>query len=67
MPLTCIRSAAFLNEAINQLAEEYLQRKQRELGETIPHDKYADEKQRVKMRPADAVVAAAEERLHKDA
>ena len=26
-------SAAFLNEAINQLAEEYLQRKQTELGQ----------------------------------
>lgn len=49
-------SAAFLNEAINQLAEEYLQRKQRELGETIDHDKYADEKQRVKMYIADTNV-----------
>jgi hypothetical protein len=29
-------SAAFLNEAINQLAEAYLQRKQKELGRTIP-------------------------------
>ena len=46
-------SAAFLNEAINQLAEEYLQRKQKELGETIPHDDYAREKQRVKMYLAD--------------
>jgi len=49
-------SAAFLNEAINQLAEEYLQRKQRELGKTIDHDKYADEKQRVKMYIADTSV-----------
>ena len=46
-------SAAFLNEAINQLAEEYLQRKQKERGETIPHDDYAREKQRVKMYLAD--------------
>ena len=46
-------SAAFLNEAIDQLAEEYLQRKQRELGRTIPHADYAHEKQRVKMYIAD--------------
>lgn len=46
-------SAAFLNEAINQLAEEYLQRKQHELGQTIAHDDYAREKQRVKMYIAD--------------
>ncbi len=46
-------SAAFLNEAINQLAEEYLQRKQKELGRLIPHDDYAREKQRVKMYLAD--------------
>jgi hypothetical protein len=46
-------SAAFLNEAINQLSEAYLQRKQKELGETIPHESYAEEKQRVKMYLAD--------------
>ena len=46
-------SAAFLNEAINQLAEEYLQRKQRELDQTIAHDDYTREKQRVKMFIAD--------------
>ncbi len=46
-------SAAFLNEAITQLAEEYLQRKQRESGRTIAHDQYAREKQRVKMFIAD--------------
>ena len=46
-------SAAFLNEAINQLAEAYLQAKQKELGQTIPHDQYAEEKQRVKMYLAD--------------
>lgn len=46
-------SAAFLNEAVTQLAEEYLLRKQKELGEAIPHDKYTEEKQRVKMYLAD--------------
>jgi hypothetical protein len=49
-------SAAFLNEAINQLAEEYLQRKQREVGQTIAHERYTDEKQRVKMYIADTNV-----------
>ncbi len=46
-------SAAFLNEAVTQLAEEYLLRKQKELGETIPHDRYIEEKQKVKMYLAD--------------
>ena len=46
-------SAAFLNEAVSQLAEAYLAAKQRELGERIPHDRYAFEKQRVKMFIAD--------------
>ncbi len=46
-------SAAFLNEAINQLAERYLQRRQQELGERIPHDRYAQELQRVRMYLAD--------------
>ncbi|MFS2162481.1 Eco57I restriction-modification methylase domain-containing protein [Variovorax sp. Varisp62] len=46
-------SAAFLNEAINQLAEAYLQAKQKELGQTIAHDRYTEEKQRVKMYIAD--------------
>jgi hypothetical protein len=49
-------SAAFLNEAIDQLAEEYLQRKQRELGRSIAHDRYTHEKQRVKMLIADTNV-----------
>jgi len=49
-------SAAFLNEAINQLSEEYLQRKQRELGRTIAYADYADERQRVKMYIADTNV-----------
>jgi hypothetical protein len=46
-------SAAFLNEAINQLAERYLQRRQQELGERIPHDRYRQELQRVRMYIAD--------------
>jgi hypothetical protein len=49
-------SAAFLNEAVNQLAEAYLQAKQKELGRSIPHDDYAAEKQRVKMYIADTNV-----------
>lgn len=48
-----VGSAAFLNEAINQLADAYLQRKQKEAGKTIPHDKIQLERQRVKMRMAD--------------
>ncbi len=46
-------SAAFLNEAINQLAEAYLQRKQIESGERISHDRYILERQKVKMFIAD--------------
>ncbi len=46
-------SAAFLNEAVNQLAEKYLERKQRELGQRIPHAEYADELQHVKLYIAD--------------
>ena len=46
-------SAAFLNEAINQLAEAYLDRKQAELGETISHETRMDELQKVKMYIAD--------------
>ena len=46
-------SAAFLNEAVSQLAEAYLQAKQKELGQSIPHEDYATEKQRVKMYIAD--------------
>lgn len=49
-------SAAFLNEAVSQLAEAYLQAKQKELGQSIPHDDYAAEKQRVKMYIADTNV-----------
>lgn len=46
-------SAAFLNEAINQLAEAYLTRKQEELGETISHEDRLQELQKVKMHIAD--------------
>jgi hypothetical protein len=46
-------SAAFLNEAVNQLAEAYLTRKQQEQGERIPHEDYPRELQRVKMHIAD--------------
>ncbi|BCG47909.1 Type II restriction enzyme, methylase subunits [Citrifermentans bremense] len=49
-------SAAFLNEAVNQLAEAYLTRKQEELKRRIPHDQYAQELQKVRMRIADANV-----------
>ncbi|MFT5410042.1 MAG: hypothetical protein ACI9NC_002769 [Verrucomicrobiales bacterium] len=48
-----VGSAAFLNEAVNQLAEAYLRRKQQELGETIPHEDYTRERQKVKMFLAD--------------
>ncbi|MDO8777979.1 MAG: class I SAM-dependent DNA methyltransferase [Burkholderiaceae bacterium] len=46
-------SAAFLNEAVNQLAEAYLERKQVELGRRIPHDDYPQELQKVRMYLAD--------------
>ncbi|MBD2213063.1 N-6 DNA methylase [Nostoc linckia FACHB-104] len=46
-------SAAFLNEAVNQLAEKYLELKQDELEKRIPHDEYLQEKQKVKMFLAD--------------
>ena len=46
-------SAAFLNEAVNQLAEVYLERKQKERGERIPHEQYPDELQRTKRFIAD--------------
>lgn len=46
-------SAAFLNEAVNQLADAYLERKQAELGQRIGHDVYAQELQKVRMVLAD--------------
>ena len=46
-------SAAFLNEAIDQLAEEYLRRKQHETEETISHDEYTTKLHQVRMFIAD--------------
>lgn len=46
-------SAAFLNEAVNQLADAYMRRKQKERGEALAPDDYARERQRVKMYLAD--------------
>ena len=46
-------SAAFLNEAVNQLAEEYLKLKQAETKRRIPHDDYAMELQKTRMFIAD--------------
>jgi type I restriction-modification system DNA methylase subunit len=46
-------SAAFLNEAVNQLSEAYLTRKQTELNQRIPHSEYAQVLQTVKMHIAD--------------
>ena len=46
-------SAAFLNEAVNQLAEAYLERKQTELKRRIPHEQYTVELQRTRMFIAD--------------
>ena len=53
---SAIGSAAFVNEAVNQLAEAYLTRKQQELKRRIPHDQYPQELQKVRMRLADANV-----------
>ncbi|PZO11270.1 MAG: hypothetical protein DCF25_19700, partial [Leptolyngbya foveolarum] len=49
-------SAAFLNEVIDQLSEAYLELKQRELDERIPHERVAIERQKVKMWLADRAV-----------
>lgn len=46
-------SAAFLNETINQLAEAYINLKQKELHDSIPYDQRVKELQRVKMYIAD--------------
>lgn len=46
-------SAAFLNEAINQLAEAYISRKEKETGNVISYDKRFYELQKVKMFIAD--------------
>jgi len=50
---TAMGSAAFLNEAVNQLAEAYLERKQVELKKRIPHEQYPQELQKVRMYLAD--------------
>ena len=41
-------SAAFLNEAVSQISEKYLERKQSELGKRILSAEYGEELQRVK-------------------
>ena len=41
-------SGAFINEALNQLADAYLERKQKELGKRISPDDYRTERQKVK-------------------
>ena len=46
-------SAAFLNEAVNQLAEAYLTLKQQELNKRIAHEQYREVLQQVKMHLAD--------------
>ena len=46
-------SAAFLNEVVNQLAQAYLELRQQEMGRSIPHEQFATELQKVKMRLAD--------------
>lgn len=46
-------SAAFLNEAVNQLSEAYLERKQAELDTRIPHESYAQILQQTRMVIAD--------------
>lgn len=46
-------SAAFLNEAINQLAEAYISRKEQETGEIIGYEDRFDQLQKVKMFIAD--------------
>jgi hypothetical protein len=46
-------SAAFLNEAINQLAVAYIQRKEKETDTRLAHELYTDELQKVKLYIAD--------------
>lgn len=46
-------SAAFLNEAVSQLAEAYLTRKEKETGTTVPSESRVQELQKVKMLIAD--------------
>ncbi len=53
-------SAAFLNEAVNQLAAKYLDRRQKELGERIPGQRYERELQRARHFLADRNVYGAD-------
>ena len=46
-------SAAFLNEVVNQLAQTYLEIRQKETSKIIPLDQFSTELQKVKMRLAD--------------
>lgn len=46
-------SAAFLVEVVNQLADRYLELKQVEVGQRIPHESYAYERQKVRAFLAD--------------
>ncbi|MCX5943737.1 MAG: hypothetical protein NTZ53_00145, partial [Cyanobacteria bacterium] len=46
-------SAAFLNEVVNQLAQAYLEKRHQETGQSIAHDDFQQELQKVKMRLAD--------------
>lgn len=46
-------SAAFLVEVVNQLADRYLELKQAEVEQRIPHDSYAYERQKVRAFLAD--------------
>ena len=46
-------SAAYLNELVIQLAQAYLERCQQESGQSVPHDLYSTELQKVKTRLAD--------------
>ncbi|AWN34400.1 hypothetical protein [Methylobacterium radiodurans] len=46
-------SAAFLVEVVNQLADRYLELKQAEVGQRIPHESYAYERQKVRAFLAD--------------
>ena len=46
-------SAAFLNEAVTQMAEAYLTRKEKETGKSVPHEQRQQELQKIKMYIAD--------------
>ncbi|MBF0230038.1 MAG: class I SAM-dependent DNA methyltransferase [Desulfamplus sp.] len=46
-------SAAFLNEAVNQIADAYMEKKQNELGQRLSASDYTIERQQVKLYIAD--------------